>query len=154
MPPVSIEEARIKLTQWHEERLKREVDEHQRLLKQVDSTFLARQLLSSAGFDVKEPPYLYDAYHLDLDVNKEDIITIRQALGCKLPVYEKRAVTPESGKLKDVKINWVLRPVDFPGVSIRFLTDPPKKKRGQKARCVIKKIKVKGYTTTELVCET
>jgi len=153
MSTLTINEAIEKIKQQHADELTRTVESlNQDLaesLANVERAYLARCLLSSAGFPVELPTYRYEATHVTLRVDRKELPRVRDALGCPL-----KWVGNELDDSKKRIIKTTLKPAEFPNVTITFLSKLPRaKKDGPAPKCQIKRVRQRGYTYTTLVCE-
>jgi hypothetical protein len=153
MSTLTINEAIEKIKQQHTEELARTVESLNKDLAEslanVERAYLARCLLSSAGFKVELPTYRYDATHLTLRVLPKELPQVRVALGCPLKWAGNEL---HDSKTRTIRV--VFKPADFPNVTIEYIHKIPRTRKGKPApKCQIKRFRQKGYSYSTLVCE-
>jgi hypothetical protein len=149
MPPtITLQEALAKREEETIGQIERVRQCGARRAKEIEEVFLAAQLLEGHGVSVTITHYSPHYLWVDTEEDREMFRRAVQALGG----MRQSSVSVIDGKKRLVKKEY--RPKAFPQVSVSLVVRLPKKRKGMpRPKCQIKRVRVKGYWTTQLVCE-
>lgn len=114
-----------------------------KLRKSIANNVQTHQLLKENGFEVPDLDR-YNATHLTVTVEREDLPRLRQVLGGKLRATGEKVV-----KSRDDRTVWVyLDCPSRPGVKFKFEATLP-----ENGPCQIQTVVHNSYTSTEVTCK-